>query len=46
MAPGPPEDYDGSQFYSKDDVEFEARRDIESDRDLLVDNVFESLLEK
>ena len=42
----PPEDYDGSSFYSKDDDEFESHRDSESDIDVTIDNIFESLLSK
>lgn len=40
----PPEDYDSSSFYSKDDDAFEAQREMESDENSRVDGVFQSLI--
>lgn len=42
----PPEDYDGSSFYSKDDDTFEAQRERVSDDNSRVDNVFQSLINR
>lgn len=42
----PPEDYDGSSFYSKDDDAFEIKREMESDDNALVDNVFQPLINR
>ena len=42
----PPEDYDGSNFYSKDDDAFEARREVESDENSRIDSVFQSLINR
>ena len=42
----PPEDYDVSSFYAKDDDAFEAQREIASDNDSRIDNVFQSLIDR
>lgn len=42
----PPEDYDGSGFYSKDDDAFETRKEMESDDNLRVDSVFQPLINR
>lgn len=40
----PPEDYDPSQFYSKnDDFDNDARQEHEDDQDRIVDDIFQSL---
>lgn len=39
----PPEDYDGSSFYSKDDDDFETQREMKSDENSRIDDVFLSL---
>ncbi len=42
----PPEDYDSSSFYSKDDDAFEAQREMDMDNDLRIDDVFRSLVNR
>ena len=42
----PPEDYDSSDFYSKNDDAFEAHKEMKSDENSRVDHVFQSLINR